>query len=38
MMEDMESSTSHSSAKKHLALKASEKGKSKKIKEKAPSS
>jgi hypothetical protein len=31
MMEDMESSTSHSSAKKDLALKASEKAKSKKI-------
>jgi hypothetical protein len=38
MMKDMESSTSHSSAKKDLALKVSEKGKSKKIKEKAPSS
>jgi hypothetical protein len=38
MMEDMESSTSHSSAKKDLALKASEKAKSKKINAKPPSS
>jgi hypothetical protein len=38
MMEEMESSTSHSSAKKDLALKASEKGKSKKINAKPPSS
>jgi hypothetical protein len=38
MMEDMESSTSHSSAKKDLALKASEKGKSKKINAKPPAS
>jgi hypothetical protein len=38
MMEDMESSTSHSSTKKDLALKASEKAKSKKINAKPPSS
>jgi hypothetical protein len=38
MMEDMESSTSHSSAKKDLALKASEKIKSKKTNAKPPSS
>jgi uncharacterized Zn finger protein (UPF0148 family) len=38
MMEDMESCTSHSSAKKDLALKASEKAKSKKINAKPPSS
>jgi hypothetical protein len=38
MMEDMESSTSHSSSKKDLALKASEKAKSKKINAKPPSS
>jgi hypothetical protein len=38
MMEDMESSTSHSSAKKDLALKASEKTKSKKNNAKPPSS
>jgi hypothetical protein len=36
MMEDMESSTSHSSAKKDLALKASEKIKSKKTNAKSP--
>jgi hypothetical protein len=38
MMEDMESSTSHSSTMKDLALKASEKAKSKKINVKPPSS
>jgi hypothetical protein len=38
MMEDMESSTSHSSGKKDHALKASEKAKSKKINAKPPSS
>jgi hypothetical protein len=38
MMEGMESSTSHSRAKKDLALKASEKAKSKKINAKPPSS
>jgi hypothetical protein len=38
MMEDMESSTSHSSAKKDLKLKASEKTKSKKTNAKPPSS
>jgi hypothetical protein len=38
MMEDMESSTSNSSAKKDLALKASDKIKSKKINAKPPSS
>jgi hypothetical protein len=38
MMEDMESSTSHSSAKKDLALKASKKIKSKKTNAKPPSS
>jgi hypothetical protein len=38
MMEEMESSTSHSSANKDLALKASEKAKSKKINAKPPSS
>jgi hypothetical protein len=38
MMEDMESSTSHSSSKKDLALKASEKAMSKKINAKPPSS
>jgi hypothetical protein len=38
MMEDMESSTSHSSTKKDLALKASENAKSKKIHVKPPSS
>jgi hypothetical protein len=38
MMEDMESCTSHSSAKKDLALKASEKIKSKKTNAKPPSS
>jgi hypothetical protein len=38
MMEDMESSTSQSSAKKDLALKASEKIKSKKTNAKPPSS
>jgi hypothetical protein len=38
MMEDMESSTSHSSTKKDLALNASEKIKSKKTNENPPSS